>query len=336
MRKFRQTRFRCPGFTLVELLIVIAIVGTLIGLLLPAIHQTREASRRATCASQIRQLGIATDQYELVSQTYPAGVKQWYFNTSISHRGIPLFAYLLPFMEQGEILFQWDYGNPLQNANQGAQSNTAHVIPALVCPSDLIPQNPATVHNNWVYAISSYGGNGGTRSYFPQRASADGIFHTTGQASEPQQHQRTIKKSQVTDGLSHTFLFGERSHTDQNFELFNAAGWGEELAEWGWWGASTSRKMIGHVTMSTYGPLNYRLPFSYAERGDQNPAADSFLSFGENYGELRLCAFGSNHPAGANFTFADGSTRFLHNHLDDKLYKGLSTRAGGEGHREVP
>ena len=122
-------------------------------------------------------------------------------------------------------------------------------------------------------------------------------------------------------------MFGERSHTDLNYQTFNAAGYGEPLDQQGWWGASTSRKMIGHVTMSAHAPINYRLPFSFSDRAGKSPPADSFNDF-QAYVDLRLCAYGSEHPAGANFCFADGSLRFLTSQTEQAVLRSLSTRAG--------
>ncbi|MGD9724587.1 MAG: DUF1559 domain-containing protein [Pirellulales bacterium] len=333
MDTLATTRDRTPNraaFSLVELLVVIALVGFLAALLLPAIQASREAARRAQCASQLHQLGIAASGYATAKRRFPPGVQQWYFNTAVSHRGIPLFAYLLPYLEEANLLVRWNYDDPINNANQGERSNTAVVLPLLVCPSDEIDRNPTLfASRNWVYALTSYGGNGGTRSYFPMDATADGVFHTTGEASEPKRQQRPVAPRDVTDGLSSTILFGERSHSDANYQTFIDAGWGDPLDGWGWWGASTSRKMIGHVTMSAHAPLNYRLPFTYAERSGRMPAADSFSAF-QTYVDQRLCAFGSNHPGGANFCFADGSLRYLTDEVALDVLRALCTRAGGE------
>jgi hypothetical protein len=152
------------------------------------------------------------------------------------------------------------------------------------------------------------------------------MFHTTGDTSEPKQKQRPVKPRDVSDGLSKTLLFGERSHNDANYQSFNAANWGEPLAEWDWWGASTSRKMIGHVTMSAHAPLNYRLPFNFDNRNGQTPSESSFATF-QYYVDLRISAFGSNHLGGANFTLADGSLRFLADETDHATLRALSTRA---------
>jgi prepilin-type N-terminal cleavage/methylation domain-containing protein/prepilin-type processing-associated H-X9-DG protein len=322
------------GFTLVELLVVAAIIGTLLAMLLPAVQSARAAARRAQCANQLRQLAIATHAYVSAEKHFPPGVEQWYFSDAVSHRGIPLFAFLLPYLEEANRLVDWDYDDPMNNASRGAESRTAVLLPILICPADEIPTNPiTTTDRQWVYALGSYGGNGGTRSYFPQQSTADGIFHTTGEASEPVQHQLPVEPREVTDGLSNTLLLGERSHLDANYQSFNDAGWGEPLDQWGWWAASTSRKMIGHVTMSAYAPINYQLPFSYAERAGHTPSAGSFAAF-QYYVDLRLCAFGSNHPGGANFVFGDGSLRFLAAETDRGVLQALSTRAGEEPPRD--
>jgi prepilin-type N-terminal cleavage/methylation domain-containing protein/prepilin-type processing-associated H-X9-DG protein len=318
------------GFTLIELLVALAIVGLLAAILLPSIQASREAARRTQCMSQLRQLGLATASHVEAKGHFPPGVEQWYFSSSVSHRGIPLFAFLLPYLEEANALVAWDYDDPINNANQGPRSNTAVVLPLLVCPADDIRQNPIVVPGrNWVYALTSYGGNGGTRSYFPQQSTADGIFHTTGEASEPRNFQRPVSPREVSDGLSRTLLFGERSHVDVNYKTFNDAGWGEPLEQQGWWGASTSRKMVGHVTMSAHAPINYELPFPFAARNGQSPPAASFADFA-HYSDLRMCAYGSGHPGVANFCFADGSTRFLATQTDLAVLRALSTRSAAE------
>jgi prepilin-type N-terminal cleavage/methylation domain-containing protein/prepilin-type processing-associated H-X9-DG protein len=318
------------GFSLVEVLVAMAIIGVLVATLLPAIQASREAARRVQCVSQLRQLGIAANSHATATRHFPAGVQQWFFNSAVSYRGIPLFAYLLPHLEEANALVKWDYGDPINNANQGSRSNTAIVLPLLLCPSDDIQQNPIVMSSrNWVYGLTSYGGNGGTRSYFPMQSTADGIFHTTGEASEPKTRQHPIRPREVTDGLSKTILFGERSHDDPNYKSFNDAAWGEPLDQQGWWGASTSRKMIGHVTMSALAPINYQLPFSFAGRGGQSPSADSFNAF-QHYVDMRICAYGSAHPGGAVFCFADGSTRFLVSETDMTVLRAVSTRSAAD------
>jgi prepilin-type N-terminal cleavage/methylation domain-containing protein/prepilin-type processing-associated H-X9-DG protein len=318
------------GFTLVELLVVIAIVGAMAALMLPSVQAAREAARRSQCASQLRQLGIAASSFAAAQRHFPPGVRQWKFNAAVTYRGVPLVAYLLPHLEQASALAHWDYDDPMRNASAGVESKTAAVLPLLVCPSDDIPQNPIVVPGKkWVYGLSSYGGNGGTRTYFPTKATADGMFHTTGDGSEPQPGQRPIEPREATDGLSNTLLFGERSHADPNYATFAALGWGDSLDSWGWWAASTSRKMIGHAALGALAPINYRLPFGYDGRSGQTPSAEGVGSFAE-YVDRRLSAYGSEHPGGANFCFGDGNLQFLTSATDLSVLRTLSTRAGDQ------
>ncbi len=316
------------AFTLVELLVVVAILAILTGLILPAVQRAREAGRRTQCMSRLRQLGVAANACATATQAFPAGVNQWFFNAAVTYRGIPLFVNMLPYLEEDRLFARWRRDDPMLNASQGAGSNTAAVLPLLICPSDEITVNPIVYSaRNWTYALTSYGGNGGTRSYFPSSATADGVFHTTGPASEPAANQAAVRPGDIRDGLSHTVLFGERSHHDPNYKSFNAAGWGEPLDQWGWWAASTDRKMIGQVTMSSFVPINYQLPFSYDDRAGHDPPADSYAAFQKIYVDMRLCAFGSCHPDGANFCFADGDVRFLASTTELDTLRALCTRA---------
>lgn len=319
------------GFTLVELLVVIAVIGVLVALLLPAVQSVRESGRRTQCATQLRQVGLATLAFVDTEKEFPAGIEQWYSGHAVSHRGVPLFAFLLPYLEEANVLDNWDYTDPMNNATGGAAAKTAIVLPLLVCPSDEILANPVvTDDRDWTYALTSYGGNGGTRSFMPERATVNGMFHTVGEASQPKQNQRTVRPRDVTDGLSKTLLFGERSHVDANYTSFNLAGWGEPLAEWGWWGASTSRKMIGHVTLSAWVQINFRLPFNYDGRNNQSPPANSFANFNREWDDRRMCAYGSEHPGGANFVLGDGSLRFLADEMELETLRAISTRAGAD------
>lgn len=306
-----------------------AIIGALAGLLLPAVMASRAAARRTTCANHLRQLGLATANYESAHREFPPGVRQQLFSAAVQYRGVPLLAYLLPHLEQGRVVANWDHVDPLNNA-AGPQARTGVVLSVLVCPADAIAENPVAVPGrNWAYALGSYGGNGGSRSYFPTAATADGLFHSVGPGSEPP-NLRPVAAREVADGLSHTLLFGERSHVDDNYASFTAAGWGDPLEQWGWWGASTGRKMIGHVTLSALAPINHRLAFGYDARAEATPPAGNPAEFQEHV-DRRLTAYGSEHPSdGAGVCYADGSVSFLTAETEGPVLQSLSTRAGND------
>lgn len=316
---------RRRGFTLVELLVVIAIIGVLISLLLPAVQAAREASRRSDCSNKLKQLGIAAQNYHNTYNCFPPGVDQRMFAAAPKYRGVSLFVHLLPYLEQKNAQSGWDYKDPMNNTNGADLAPTALVLPVLLCGSDTIPKNPI-LHpstGRW-YGISSYGGNGGRRSFNPSLATTDGIFHTTGSASEPLPNQRAVKLADVLDGTSNTILFGERNHYDEKYDSFATAGLASEpMGSWGWWAPSGGRLAIGDVTMSCYAPINYEIPFYYG-----TPGAPTTLAAFKDYEDQRVCSWGSNHPRGANFALTDGSVKFIEEGIYRITLQAMSTRSG--------
>ncbi len=327
MMRHSITYTRCrTGFTLIELLVVIAIIGMLVAILLPVLSGAREAARRAQCSSQLHQLATAAIGYDTAKERFPPGMDQSAFSTGPVYRGQTLFVYLLPYLDEQVLANQWVMKDPMLNTVGGASARTAHVLPYLFCPSDDVVVAPV-VQPRWTYSLTSYGGNGGSCSYPTENATTDGIFHTTGPASQPKPNQHAVRSATVTDGLSQTLLFGERSHRDKNYASFTAIGWGDPLETWGWWAASGGQKCIANVTMGAQVPLNFRVPITYNAGNDARGAnIQAFLPLADQ----RLTAWGSEHPGGVNFAFASGAVKFLTDSLPPDILTALSTRNGGE------
>ena len=144
------------GFTLIEVLVTLGIIGILISLLIPAVQSAREAARRATCVSNLRQIGIAIQSYVAGLKVYPAG-----------QAGFSPHVMMLPYLEQRPLYDSINF-NAGHNALIGELNQTAFstAVAIFVCPADSHP--PELTLN------SSYGGNLRCRiqgrGNFPERA----------------------------------------------------------------------------------------------------------------------------------------------------------------------
>jgi len=311
------------AFTLIELLVVIAIIGILVGLIIPAVQLVRESAARTQCGNNLHQLAMAAFSHHDDWKRFPSGVNLPISNQSgavypsdplwksgtvgLPPRGdkfISLFEALFPYFEQEGLLRFIDFDQREYANCSGPHSAGAQVIWLLICPSD--PIEPVTVYTplngsgEYYFGVTSYGGNGGTRSWYVMDMTTDGIFYINSQVSI--QH--------ITDGVSNTILFGERHHYDPNSTM-NVKLTSDGSSGWAWANFDAPQDYI----LSTPVPVN----FYVGEDGDGS--ADD-----------RLCAFGSAHNGGANFAMCDGSVHFLTLTSNDDLplLQALSTRAGDE------
>src|SRR5262245_12222695 len=302
------------GFTLIELLVVIAIIAVLIGLLLPAVQKVREAANRIQCTNNLKQIGLGAQNYHDNYGQFPTGARLPVLVGDRPTGGTNLWVELLPCIEQDNLYKNWDYYDNRNNVAGGRKATQAQVIKLLICPSDALPETVvegrAAISPPWswgFYGMSSYGGNAGTLS-LPSVVSGDGIFWIGSNIG--------LKDIINGDGSSNTLLFGERYHRDLVFDdrepdvLPNIPS----LAQHGKWAVVATNGVMSNVTLGTPVPINYRMP----PEGDKTAAL------------YRICAFGSGHPGGANFAFADGSVRFLSDSMQLSTLQALSTRAGGE------
>jgi len=310
---------RRRGMTLVELLVVMTIIGVLVALLMPAVQAARESSRRASCLNNLRQLGLASHHHHDVNKKFPTGLR---IPVDVSGRladGTNLFVELLLYFEQDNLHRRWDYKDNRNNVAGGLNATQAQVIEILLCPSDPLPATVveltaafwrAPAWSRGFYGMTSFGGSSGKRSMHPGAPpdflgiSRDGIFFL----------DSVVRLADVTDGSSNTLLFGERYHHDPEYDLLQpvVAPGIAPLAELGKWSYCAGAGAMANVTVHAAAKINYQQP----------PGADRL--------DDRTCAFGSSHPGGANFTLADGSSRFVAEDLPLEQLQALSTRAGEE------
>lgn len=269
------------AFTLVELLAVIAIIGLLVALLLPAVQAAREAARRNTCANNIRQIAQACQSYHAATNALPEAA-----GPAVGHgNGVrPWTLYVMPFLDEGAAAESILSGSPISMT--GARQLTAErVVPTLVCPSDTVaPLVTGALHaaaTGWTPDMRSsklnYLGNGGPQPEWLWVPRPPNFLEIQMQLSRGAIRKRSgLPFAAVTDGLSNTFLLGE------------AGGLSASASEQNW--------MPG-IWATGY-------------RGDyQNDGSVRYGNHKLNSG-TRL-GFGSFHPGGGHFAMCDGSARFV-------------------------
>jgi prepilin-type N-terminal cleavage/methylation domain-containing protein len=183
---------RRRGFTLIELLVVIAIIGVLIGMLVPAVQQVRESAARLQSATNLKQLALASHNYEGARRRLPGNAMTLPSGLRVSCHWL-----LLPYIEQ----------DPLQVAS-GASSaaylaNAGTPIPVFIAPLDVsLPGGVITI-NGTTWAGSNYAAN---HSVFGSPGNATNWTGVPN--SDFDNHGRRLDK--ISDGTSNTVMFGER------------------------------------------------------------------------------------------------------------------------------
>jgi prepilin-type N-terminal cleavage/methylation domain-containing protein/prepilin-type processing-associated H-X9-DG protein len=293
---------RQSGFTLVELLVVIAIIGVLIGLLLPAVQKVREASARSQCVNNLKQIGLALQNYHDTAKSFPPGYVSNYDSAgNDTGPGWGWAAFILPQMEQQNLY------NAIQlNQNIEAPANSSvrvQPIKSYICPSDSVPTT---------WTAMKYDLTGNLLGPICDTASACyiGVFGVTEPGVDGEGiffRNSAVRIADITDGTSQTMMVGERSFR-----------WCQ--ATW-----------VGSVTNASMVPP----PGSPALAGEWN--GSGFVlghtfegSGGPGSPGTEVNGFSSQHTGGANFLFADGHVQLLQTSMDHPVYKALSTRAGGE------
>ena len=343
------------GFTLVELLVVIAIIGILVALLLPAIQAAREAARRAQCTSQLKQLGLALHNYiSAKKDALPAGLH--IKKKGGKPQSDTFFVRLLPYMEEQGIYDRWDFATTAtgSRANNSLNENSpaAQVIPTLICPSDRVekkvcyfPSAITTGGNNMAfpgyYAVTSYAGNHGTLNYYfatqtcnpgGMTSTDDGMFYVVsppgsfvGQCYDRPNGQpcfrpdKGVNLKSVTDGTSHTLLFGERYNDDAEFDAKFSGVSGLKIGEWCLWGLTGGMKGTGQVMRS-----------AGWDKPAINQTSTGCVLAPNCCQDARLKMWGSGHPGGAGLVSADASATFITDSINPAVLLAISTRNKGE------
>lgn len=323
-RQHRKEKQR-KGFTLIEVLVVISIIAVLVGLLLPAVQNTREAARRAACLNHLRQLGLALQNFHDVRNTFPPG------RGEIAPAVFSAHAYLLPSLEQsglqGTIDFQQaptTYSIADGTVYDGAANYPAatQTLPIFQCPSD--PARGRT--GNKEFGGTNFVANAGSGTKDSgSLTDADGIFFKGSK----------IRFRDIVDGSSRTIAFSERTlgeeptgsvpvdrqssariireipgGNDTTAASCAASGTGD------WNGERGAKWILGNYGNTLY---NHALP----------PNAQDYDCMNMQQQKARMTAR-SLHSGGVNTIFCDGSGRFIGDSIDLTVWQALATRNGQE------
>lgn len=200
------------AFTLVELLVTIAIMSVLVALLLPAIQAAREAARLSSCKNNLRQLGLGMLNYESARVALPPGY-EYAWAPEGNQRGYSWLMQLLPYIEQRALFEEFDDSRPVfDEANASARG--VH-LPLLLCPTDDVSPTGFVEMGDERYAMACYVANFGTPDLDDDQAQERGDTNPLGPfdgAWAPFYRNSKTRLRQITDGLSQTLMVGERQN----------------------------------------------------------------------------------------------------------------------------
>lgn len=331
--RLRTNDYSPRGFTLIEIVVVIGIIGLLLSLLLPAVQSAREGMRRGQCLSNLRQMGLATENFVTTHGHYPGidrigGNPPQPMMMRMSHH-----AKLLPYVDQSDLfnkLHKLSHDMELIEPLSARENSFAlkAPVPVFICPSDNVPAGgnsyrgclgPTTgAHATWSQGMPLPGG-----------IWSEGLFGIM---------QGSIRPQKVTDGLSDTALFSERVVGDGNPETYipfrdlsgssgdyyyrpgDAVRGCSNLTS-----PSRTYSLIGHTWVI---PSKAHVGYNHVLTPN-SIIPDCMDGDGDQFSQGALTAR-SYHPGGVNVVLADGSARFVSQQIDWKVWRGLGSMNGQE------
>jgi prepilin-type N-terminal cleavage/methylation domain-containing protein len=325
------------AFTLVELLVVISIIGILMALLLPAVNAARESGRRAQCANNIKQIGIALHSYLGAKGVFPPGCvagtvtmtgqfgwAPWQEAKSSGGHGTSWMLQILPYLELENTYNQWNFQTNVTGNSATAQTN----ISIFYCPtrrSGIRSQDqPHLLVNTWSAGGNDYGGcigagNGWTND--PDKRFANPLNNNdTMHWHHPKRigifvPNTPVGMVSIRDGASNTIMIGELQRLDstslEKKLLPNEPNPSYYESQDGWAAGGSATLFTTNDT-----ELSASTPKSVYQTGGLN--------------NLFFESPGSDHPGGAQFGMADGAVCFLQQGIDVMLFRYLGSRDDGQ------
>jgi prepilin-type processing-associated H-X9-DG protein len=332
--------------------VVIAIVGVLVGLLLPAVQQVRGAAARSACANNLKQIALAAHAHHDAHARFPGGV---IVSADVNDGWATGFTELLPHLEQQNLrrLYHFDlvWYDPANYAAVGTP------VKAFYCPAnraagglDLTPIGPMwgcdlppfAAGVDYAFCKGANAGIGTDPARIP--AAARGPFGVSLKGPDGTS-AGTTRLTDLADGTSNTLALGEAAGGSVRYPIrdlkdptktatdpftgqpalleqsWGATGFGDRSHPW----------YAGVLAVTA----QFGLPPDFADepvnRSPGTPTVYGSDSSGYNRsGRDLVSGFRGVHPGGCNFAFCDGSVRWVRAGIDPATYRGLSTHAGGE------
>jgi prepilin-type N-terminal cleavage/methylation domain-containing protein/prepilin-type processing-associated H-X9-DG protein len=309
------SRRQSAAFTLVELLVVIAIIGILVGLLLPAVQSVRAAARRTQCLNNLKQMGLATTNYESAFMKLPPGYR--HYQDPDPWHAMFWSAYILPQLEQKPLYDSLQFDQRFLIPDTPNYEACRAPLNVFQCPSAFAPEShpdgqgiegrtPST------YLACASGLNdreSGEQPYVgnPDLKISDGLFF---------ENSKT-RMSDITDGLSNTVLIGEAifAFDEDGFDLAN------------------SREIVDHWVIGSDGhggqfPPDGSTDISEALGSTACPLNAVFDK--DERIDVKELGFSSLHSNLVQFTFADGHTRAIESSVGQDVLQAIGTRDRGD------
>lgn len=293
------------AFTLVELLVTIAIIGVLTAMLLPAVQTVREAARRTQCLNNLKQIGLATHHYEsAIAQIPPARPADRFLTWPVL---------LMSYMEQENLASRFDLTTLY--ANQ-APDVIAEGVPSMICPSRRSGTMLSVDEKDGVLtgAVGDYAGNAGTHQHHANSEWAlftepvDGVFNSGLRRDNPVSNNTLTTPIKgrygfhdLTDGSSNTIFVGEKFVNAKHHGM--SGGFGDGSIYNGDEPSTFMRLGGGYLGLAK------------SQFDDTSPGL--------------MPVFGSAHPDAVNFTFGDASVRFVSVDVDAQTLFQLCSRIDG-------
>jgi len=321
------------GFTLVELLVVISIIGLLLLLIIPAVQASRESARRAQCLNRLKQLGLGVANFESVNQHLPTLSPSYDGGDHpVGNGNLSLHYQILPYIEQkvlfDSVNFQKNIDARTNDFNHLANSTALNTqVESFLCPSD---QPFSLSANNYRANI------GPNPSLFESKDLPGG-----GGAFKLLEYTRS---SDITDGLSTTACMSERLTGNGQENFFNRSrdfwysGYGaydpvmtsDLLMDV--CGLALAKPSFINVKFGRYwlaGLLSHTIYNHVLTPNSRTPDCTSDrYSLAADYISVSAVTARSAHPGGVHVSFMDGSVRFVKDSVSIKVWRAIATRAG--------